>query len=125
MSQPKSTNQELEHFIEDWYFDENSHQYAQALGQFLFDFLADLKQQNFSEKTIKKHTDNCWFIGSFQCGYGYYDKPFKPHEVFYSPEADYESEFERKVSDSEYALSSYRATWKKIHKYADKLGLLD
>lgn len=121
----KPINQELEDFIEDWYYDENSHQYAQELGQFLFEFLEDLKSQNLSEKTIRNHRNNCSCIGSFQCGYGYFDQPFKPNEVFFSPEADYEYEFKRKISDSEYALSSYRATWKKIHKYANQLGLLD
>ena len=52
-------NEDLENFIEDWYWDEESHKYAQKLGLFLFRFLQDLKEQKLSEKTIRKHTDNC------------------------------------------------------------------
>ena len=112
-------NEDLENFIEDWYWDEESHKYAQKLGLFLFRFLQYLKEQKLSEKTIRKHTDNCWLIGSFECGYGHREQ-FSPEEVFFSPEADYETQFTRKVSDSCYALSSYRSTWRKIYKYLQK-----
>jgi hypothetical protein len=78
--------QELEEFIEDWYWDEESHQYAKELGQFLFQFLDSLKEKGLTERTIRKHTDNCWFIGSFECGYGYREE-FAVEEVFFSPEA--------------------------------------
>ena len=86
----KSANaQEVEKFIEDWYWDEESHQYVRKLGQFLFQFLDSLKEQGLSEKTIRKHRDNCWFIGSFECGYGFRSAP---GDVFYSSEANYEYE---------------------------------
>jgi len=34
----------------------------------------------------------------------------------------YENEFRRKVSDSKYALNSYRATWRKLERYVLSLG---
>jgi hypothetical protein len=124
MSEENAIDNDLERFIADWYWDEKSHQYAQQLGRFLFRFLDILKEQWLSQKTIKKHKDNCYFIGVFECGYGYRDM-FSPRTVFGSPDASYEYEFERKASDSEYAMSSYRSTWRKIHKYVKSLGTAD
>jgi hypothetical protein len=56
---------ELEVYIQDWHYDDASHQFARKMGSFLFQF---------------------------------------------------------KVSDSKYALASYRATWRKLEKYIDSLG---
>lgn len=46
-------NEPLENFIESWYWDEKSHQYAQQLGLFIFDFIDDLSKQNLSKKLFK------------------------------------------------------------------------
>ncbi|MGK7946691.1 MAG: hypothetical protein AB4058_19705 [Microcystaceae cyanobacterium] len=113
-------NEDLESFIDEWYWDEKFHQYAQELGQFILGFLHHLTEQNLSKKTIKKHTDNCWLIGAFECGYGFREQ-FSPEEVFFSSEANYETEFTRKVSDSSYAIASYRSTWRKIYKYTQEV----
>ena len=115
--------QELEDFIQDWHWDKKSHKYAQDLAKYLFQFIDKLYEQKLSEKTVRKHLDNCWQIGILECGYGYRDK-FSPGEIFYSPEADYEYEFKRKMSDSNYAVNSYRSTWKKLHKYTKELGYI-
>jgi len=50
---------------------------------------------------------------------------FSPSAVFSSPDARYEYEFKRKMSDSKYALNSYRTTWRKLNKYTKELGYLE
>jgi hypothetical protein len=114
--------QKIENFIIDWHWDKKSHKFAYKLCEFLFGFIDDLEKQGLSEKTIKKHLDNCWHIGILECGYGY-RKKFIPEEIFYSPHANYEYEFKRKMSDSKYALQSYKATWKKVYKYTNNLKI--
>lgn len=115
-------NEEIEDFIEDWHWDKKSRTYARELCKFLFQFIDDLEQQGLSEKTIRKHLDNCWHIGILECQYGY-RKTFSPGDAFYSPEADYEYEFKRKMGDSKYAINSYKSTWRKIYNYTKRLGL--
>ncbi len=116
-------SESLENFIEDWYWDETSHQYAQKLGLFMFDFLGYLEEQNLSQKTIQKHKNNCYLIGHFQCGYGIFEgEKFSIKDIFYSAEASYEYEFKRKVSDSTYAINSYRSTWRKLFKFAQQIN---
>jgi hypothetical protein len=117
-------NQELEDFIEDWHWDEKSCKFAQDIGLYLFQFIDHLYEQGLSEKTVRKHTSNCWCIGILECQYGYRDE-FSPGVVFSSPYAWYEIEFKRKVSDSKHAINSYRSTWRKLHKYTNALGYLD
>ena len=114
---------ELEDFIQDWHWDENSLRFAKALGTYLFQFINSLTAQELSAKTINKHCDNCWCIGWLECGYGYRDI-FTPGEVFASSYADYEYEFQRKVSNSAYAIKAYRTTWRKLYKYTKALGHL-
>ena len=116
--------QELEDFIEDWHWDEKSHKFAQDIGTYLFQFIDHLYEQGLTKKTVQKHIDNCWCIGILECGYGYKDE-FSAGDVFYSPEASYEYEFRRKMSDSNYAINSYRTTWRKLYKYTKALGYLD
>jgi hypothetical protein len=77
-------NQKLENFIQDWYWDEKSHKFAQDLGNYLFQFIDSLYEKRLSNKTIRKHIDNCWCIGLLECGYGYRDL-FSPRDVFYIP----------------------------------------
>lgn len=115
---------DLEEFIDDWYWDEKSHQFARELGRYLFQFIDQLKTQGLSEKTIRKHTDNCWCLGSLETQYGHRGE-FSPAEIFCSPEALYEVYFMHKISDSEYAVKSYRSTWRKLYKYTKALGYLD
>jgi hypothetical protein len=117
-------NQELEDFIQDWHWDETSHKFAQDFGRYLFQFIDHLHQRDLSEKTVRQHTNNCWCIGILECQYGYKDE-FLPGVVFRSPEAGYEYEFRRKMSDSKYAINSYRTTWRKLYKYTTALGYLD
>ena len=115
---------ELKEFIMDWHYDKQSHRYAQDLGRYVFEFIDHLYEQGLTDKTVRKHLDNCWSIGILECGYGYRDV-FLPGDVFNSPEPDYEHEYKRKFCDSKYALSSYRATWKKLYKYTKALGHLE
>jgi hypothetical protein len=124
MKDKQKKDQELEDFIQDWYYGEPSHQFAKALGTYLFQFIDHLYEQGLSEKTMRKHIDNCWCIGYLECNYGYRDH-FAPGDIFYGADADYEYEFKRKISHSKYAITSYRATWRKLYKYTKALGHLD
>jgi hypothetical protein len=109
MTHSDEDTQEIEDFIEDWYWDEKSHKFAQNLCRYLFQFIDHLYEQRLSKKTAQKHLDNCWSIGLLECGYGFRDE-FSPGDLFNAPEADYEIEFKRKMSDSNYAIKSYRST---------------
>ena len=40
--------QEVEEFIRDWYYDEQSHEFARQLGAFLLRFLADVESSGLS-----------------------------------------------------------------------------
>lgn len=115
----ETDTKELEKYIQDWYGDEASHEIARQMGAFLFQFLDHLDDSNLSKETIRKHESNCWCIGWLECGYGYHDS-FSPAIFLGGP--SYEYEFERKVSDSKYALNSYRATWRKLERYILLLG---
>jgi len=120
----KEEDKELENFIVDWFYGEQSHKFAQDLGRYLFHFIDHLYEQGLTNKTVGKHIDNCWAIGYLECGYGCRNV-FFPGKVFYSPEADYKYEYKRKFSDSKYAISSYKATWKKLYNYTKNLGHLE
>ncbi len=108
-------DQELEEYIEDWYCDEKSHEFARQMAVFLFDFFDYLRGKNLSRSTLRKHEGNSELIAGFTAGYGYYDE-FSP-EVF-TGEPDYLYEFKRKVSKSKNAIESYKTTWRKLAKYA-------
>lgn len=111
-------NEEIEDFIEDWYFDTASHDFAKTLCSFLFDFIDSLERDGLSERTIQKHLDNCWAIGKLECDYGYHDT-FSPRLFVCEPAYLYD--FKRKHSDSTYAVNSYKTTWRKLRKYAESL----
>jgi hypothetical protein len=117
-------DQKLEDFIEDWYYGEGMHEFAKALGRYLLGFVDHLHEQDISQETRRKHTDNCWYIGYLECNFGDRDE-FVPGEVFYSPEAPYDYEFKRKFFSSKSAMTSYRSTWRKLHAYTKALGHLD
>jgi hypothetical protein len=110
---------ELETYIADWHWDEKSHEFARQMGKFLFQFLDSLDDSSLSEQTIRKHESNCWCIGWLECDYGYHDI-FTPAIFMGGP--SYLTEFERKFSDSKYAINSYEATWRKLEKYIFSLG---
>lgn len=120
----ETEKQELEDFIEDWHWDEQSHKFAQDMGEYLFRFIDHLYEQGLTEKTVRKHIGNCWCIGILECNYGYRDE-FSAAAIFGSPYASYEIEFRRKASDSNYAINSYRTTWRKLHKFTRASGYLD
>ena len=109
---------ELEDFIEDWHWDDASHEFARQAGQFLFGFLDDLDTKGLSDRTYNKHVDNCWLIGKFTCDYGYHET-FSPQ--IFQGEPSYLYEFKRKVSDAPSAIKSYQATWRKLARYAQRL----
>ncbi len=104
----------LEKYIQDWYSDEPSHEFARQAGTFLLEFLDHLRATGLSERTLRKHRNNCRAIGKLVCDYGYYDTFFL--EIF-TGEPSYLYEFKRKFSDSEYAVTSYQATWRKLARY--------
>ena len=68
---------------------------------------------------MRKHINNCWCIGWLVCSYGYHDT-FSPKILMDGPSYIYE--FKRKVSDSKYAIASYKATWRKLARYVRSLG---
>lgn len=109
---------ELEDFIEDWYWDAASHEFARQVGQFLFAFLDDMDTEDLSDRTYNKHVDNCWLIGKFTCDYGYYEA-FSPK--IFRGEPSYLIEFKRKVSEAPSAIKSYKTTWRKLARYVQRL----
>jgi len=111
--------QELEDYIQDWHWDEQSHEFARQAGAFLFQFMDHLATTGLSRRTMRKHESNCWCIGWLECSYGYHDT-FSPQIFLGGPSFLYE--FERKVSDSKYAVASYKATWRKLARYVRSLG---
>jgi hypothetical protein len=108
---------EIKEYIKNWYHSPEAPQFIYDLGAFLLDFIDDLYESNLSESTIRKHCSNVEIIGWFECGYGYHDI-FSPEIFKYPP--FFTLEFERKVSDSIYAIQSYEATCNKLSKYAAK-----
>jgi hypothetical protein len=113
-------NEELENFIQDWHWDKKSHKFAQQTGKLLFQFINALGKQGLSERTIRKHTDNCWNLGILECQYGYHTK-FSP-DIFICKDVPHLYEFKKKQSDSKSAIDSYKATWRKLTKYVKALG---
>ncbi len=113
-SEEDPVTQGLEQFIQDWYYDERSYEFALQLGTFLLRFLAHLESTGLSPKTLRQHASNCWLIGKFECDYGYH-KAFSPAILLGGPAHLYE--FKRKVSGSRYAVNSYTATWRKLEWY--------
>lgn len=113
-SSSDSVKSRAEAYIKNWNWDEASHEFALQMGAFLLGFMDSLQTSNLSPDTIRKHVSNCWLIGSFECDYGYH-KTFRPAIFLTGPGFLYE--FERKVSDSKYAVDSYKSTWRKLEKY--------
>ena len=111
---------EIEKYIQDWFWDKNSHKFAFELAKYLFEFMDNMEESgNLSQSTIRKHISNCWSIGILICQYGYYEV-FSP-KIFSCPPYN-EIEFRRKFSDSKYQIQSYKSTCKKLEKYAIKQG---
>ncbi|MEM6265288.1 MAG: hypothetical protein AAGI38_22495 [Bacteroidota bacterium] len=105
---------EIEVFIDGWHWDEPSEQLAFELGKFLFSFISYLEEQKLSDKTVKTHVENIRFIGLFEMSYGFRDE-FDPENLEDGP--NYEYEYDRKVSNSKYAIKAYEATWRKLDKF--------
>ncbi len=124
MSDIDCEDQELEDFIEEWYYGEEMYRFAAPLGRYLLEFIDRLSEQDISEKTRRKHIDNCWYIGYLECNFGYQDE-FVPGEVFYSPDTPYDYEFKRKFFSSKSAMTSYRSTWRKLYTYTKAMGHID
>jgi hypothetical protein len=110
---------ELEEYIEDWHWDEPSHEFARQMGRFLFSFYDHLEAQNLSLATRRKHEGNGWAIAYLTINYGYHET-FSP-EIFLGGPC-HETEYRRKFSDSDSSLRSYQATWRKLEKYARSQG---
>ena len=119
-SAKETVNQRVDTYIKDWNWDAASHEFALQMGAFLLQFMDHLRSSGLSQKTIRKHESNCWLIGAFECDYGYHDA-FTP-AVFLGGGPAFLYEFKRKVSASQYALESYKSTWRKIKKYARNLA---
>ena len=112
----------IEQFIIDWYWDKASQEFAFELADYLFQFLDYLNdEKKVSERTFRKHKNNCWALGILICQYGYHEK-FTPQVFAYPPY--HEFEFKRKHLASDYALKSYYSTCNKVEKYALKKGEL-
>jgi hypothetical protein len=111
----------LEPWIQSWYWDEASHEYAFYLGQLLFDFLTSPEIQRFSDATVEKHFRNAHFIGYIitrkKAG-----KEFNMVTLLHTP--IYIGEFRQQVSSAKSAEASYRATWNKFQNFVRRI-LLD
>lgn len=105
---------EIEEYIIDWYWGVDSHKHALDLGIFLFSFMYYLDDQDISASTRKKHEENVWLIGKFECDYGY-RKEFNFQNL--AGGVAYDIEYKRKISSSKYALQSYKTTWNKLDRY--------
>jgi len=114
MKTNKEFEEDLEYFIEDWHWDNKSHEFARRMALFMFGFIEYLKSQRLSESTQHKHESNCALIGKFVADYGYYNE-FTPEILMGEP--DYVNEFKRKISNSHYMVQSYKTTWRKLAKY--------
>lgn len=110
----QNLKEEIEAFVQDWHWDEKSRVYAFEMGKFLFSFMDYLKDKGLSERVLNRHLDNVFFIGVFESGYGHNDT-FEPENLADGP--GYLHVYTRKVSDSEYAIQSWEATWRKLDKY--------
>jgi hypothetical protein len=106
--------QEIEEYVDDWHFDEETKVFAFEMGKFLFAFMDFLKEKGLSDRVIRTHGGNIGLIGHFEAGYGFHDE-FEPEILEDGPH--YEYEFKRKVSDSKYAIQSYNSTWRKLDKF--------
>ena len=84
---------EIEEYVVDWHWDNESKQYAFDLGKFLFSFIEYIDDSNLSERVKRVHKDNVYIIGMFEAGYGYRDK-FNYEDLTDGP--FYVYEFERK-----------------------------
>ena len=111
----KSLKEKIEDFTSDWSWDEKSKVKAFEMGKVLFAFMNFLEQK-FSKRTYNNHCDNVFFVGMFTMQYGS-EEPFEIEEL---TGADFHSfQYERKVSDSEYAVNSYEATCRKLDKFIE------
>ncbi len=110
----ENLKKEIEEFVDDWHWDENSHNYAFGLGKFLFSFMDYLNEQNLSERTKRRHLENLGLIGMFAIQYEYMDE-FYPEDI---EDGTYNVDvYERKVSDSHSAVKGYITTCNKLDKY--------
>ena len=110
----RELKEEIDDYIQDWYYGDKHYELAFELGEFLWYFLDYINYLDVSESTKKKHRSNCWCIGRLESNYGYREK-FYPNILEDGPH--YEYEFKRKFGDSKYAIQSYRSTWNKLDKY--------
>ena len=111
----KSLTEEIEDFIKNWYWDEKAKEKAFEVGKVCFAFLNFL-QKKLSQKTIRIHLDNLFWIGMFEAQYGLNDEFDIDDLTSADLNIDY---YERKVSDSEYAMKSYKATCRKLEKFIE------
>jgi hypothetical protein len=112
----------VEAYIKDWNWNESSHEFALQMGAFLLEFMDSFCTSDLSPATIRKHANNCWLIGAFTCDYRE-SKMFTPAIFLYGP--GFLHEFERKVSNSKYAVASYVSTWRKLERYVRELEAKD
>ena len=110
----------VETYIKDWNWDADSHEFALQMGAFLLQFIDHLRSSGLSQATIRKHEANSNLIGAFECDYGDHDA-FTP-AIFLRDGPSFLYEFQRKVSDSQYAVASYKSTWRKIERYVRNLA---
>jgi hypothetical protein len=111
-------NEELEEYIEDWYSDEESHEYARQVGAFLFRFFEYLETTGLSRATMRKHESNCWCIGKLECDYNYREA-FTP--AIFKGGPNFVVEFFQEYANSGSEVKSYEATWRKLEKYVESL----
>ena len=112
--------EEIDDFIEDWHWDEESYKLAFELCQYLFEFVDHLdKKEGLKEKELRRHKSNCWHIGILTCQYGYHEK-FSPNIFAYPPY--HEIEFKSKMVPSRYQLQSYYSTCDKVKEYVIQKG---
>jgi hypothetical protein len=111
----KSLTKEIEEYVSDWHWDENSAKYAFEMGTFLYSFMDYVESKNLSARTKKSHRENVYLIGMFETSYSDGYDEFYPENLEDGP--NYTDEFERKISDSSHAVRSYESSWRKLDAY--------
>lgn len=102
-------------FVKGWDCDDESTNFAGQVSILMVGFLQDLLTNGLSMNTVKRHEENCWWIGKFMCEM-YGGKPFS-FDLFYQ-EPQFVQEFTDEVSKARSRIDSYCTTWRKLSRYA-------
>jgi hypothetical protein len=111
--------EDLEVFIQRWYWDEASHEFAREAGAFLFQFMNHLRAAGLSKEALQKQRDNVWLIGAFLCR-SVADQPFSP-EAFLDKSLLID-DFRLQLQDFPTEVAAYEETYRRLERYVRAFG---